>query len=183
MEVTKLDQFRADVGLDRGRLKGFEVLWYLTKCLFFLSPLPWPSRFKCALLRRFGAKVGVGVYLKPRINIHFPWKLELGDHVWIGEEAFILNFEPVKIGSNVCISQRAFLCGGNHDFRDPALRYRNAPITVGHGVWIGAQVFVAPGVVIDDETVVTAGSVVTKSLGGNRIYGGNPARELGARWK
>jgi acetyltransferase-like isoleucine patch superfamily enzyme len=39
---------------------------------------------------------------------------------------FILNFEPVTIGAHACLSQRAFLCGGNHDYRDPTFRYRNA---------------------------------------------------------
>lgn len=180
---TRLDQFDSTLGLDRGRGKGVEILWYLTKCLVFLSPLPWPSRWKCVLLRMFGAKIGDGVVIKPRVNIHFPWKLELGDHVWLGEEVFILNFEGVFLGSHVCVSQRAFLCGGNHDFRDPTFPYRNAPITVGQGAWIGAQTFVGPGVEIGEECVVAAGAVVTKSLQKNRIYRGNPAGECGIRWK
>jgi putative colanic acid biosynthesis acetyltransferase WcaF len=131
----------------------------------------------------FGAKVGVGVTIKPRVNIHFPWKLELGDWCWLGEEVFILNFEPVTIGANSCISQRVFLCGGNHDFRDPAFSYRNAPITIKAGAWVGAQSFVGPGVVIGEEAVCSAGSIVTKDLSSNRIYAGNPAQGIGVRWK
>lgn len=179
---TRLDQFDATRGLDRGRGKFVEMLWYMVKCGFFLSPLPWPRRLKCGLLRLFGAKVGVGVVIKPRVNIHFPWKLELGDHVWLGEEVFILNFEPVKIGSHGCVSQRAFLCAGNHDYRDPAFSYRNAPITVGRGAWIGAQTFVGPGVEIGEETVVAAGSTVTRTLPPNRIFRGNPATDCGQRY-
>ncbi len=159
------------------------MLWYLAKCVFFLSPLPWPTRLKCFILRCFGAKVGVGVNIKPRVNIHFPWKLELGDWCWIGEEVFILNFEPVRIGAHACLSQRAFLCGGNHDFRDIAFSFRNGPITVGDGAWIGAQVFVGPGVVVGSNAVVTVGSIVTKSLKGNRIYSGNPIQDVGIRWR
>ncbi len=179
----RLDQFSGTLGLDRGRSKPYEMIWYLTKCLFFLSPLPWPSKMKCAILRFFGAKVGTGVNIKPRVNIHFPWKLELGNWCWLGEEVFILNFELVRIGDYACVSQRAFLCGGNHDFRDPAFRFRNGPISIGDGAWVGAQVFVGPNVEVGEETVVAAGSVVTKSLPENRIFSGNPARDSGMRWR
>lgn len=157
--------------------------WYLVKCVFFLPALPWPSGCKAALLRLFGAKVGRGVVIKPRVNIHFPWKLEIGDHVWIGEEATILNFEPVRIGPHCCISQQAYLCGGGHDFRDEAFSYRNGPITLGSGVWIQLRAVVCPGVEIGDETVVAVGAVVTHNLPPNTICSGNPARERGPRWK
>lgn len=179
---TRLDQFDASVRLERGRPKVIEITWYLLKCFFFLTPLPWPSAIKAHILRAFGAKVGHGVVIKPRVNIHFPWKLELGDHVWIGEEVFILNFEPVTIASHCCLSQRAFLCAGNHDFRDVSFRYRNAPIALGRGAWIGAQAFVAPGTKVGEETVVAAGAIVSGGLDPNAIYSGNPAKVVGQRW-
>ncbi|MEM6910439.1 MAG: WcaF family extracellular polysaccharide biosynthesis acetyltransferase [Verrucomicrobiota bacterium] len=183
MSNTRLDQFDASVGFDRGRSKAVEAVWYVLKCVLFLSPLPWPSRLKCLVLRVFGGKVGAGVTIKPRVNIHFPWKLEVGDWCWLGEEVFILNFEPVKIGASACISQRAFLCGGNHDFRDQTFRFRNAPIAIGDGAWVGAQSFVGPGVIVGDEAVITAGSVVTKSVPENEVVSGNPAAQVGVRWK
>ena len=179
---TRLDLFDARVGLDRGRPGWYEALWYLVKCAFFLSPLPWPSGWKTGLLRAFGAKVGQAVVIKPRVNIHFPWKLEIGDHVWIGEEVFILNFESVQIGSHACISQRAFLCGGNHDYRDPGFRYRNGPIQIGAGAWVGAQVFVAPNVALGTDCVVSAGSIVTKSLPAGFVCAGNPCVAIKSRW-
>jgi putative colanic acid biosynthesis acetyltransferase WcaF len=178
-----LDQFDPGKGLDRGRPKAVEMLWYFLKCAFLLSALPWPSGFKVALLRAFGAKIGNGVVIKPRVNVHFPWKLEVGDHAWVGEEVFILNFERVWIGANACISQRAFLCTGNHDYRDPQFSYRNAPITIGDGAWVGAGVFVGPGVDVGGEAVLAAGSVVTRHVPANTIVAGNPASERGVRWK
>ena len=180
---TRLDQFDPTKGLDRGRSKAVEMLWYLLKCVFVLSALPWPSGLKVGLLRAFGAKIGDGVVIKPRVNVHFPWKLEVGDYAWIGEEVFILNFEPVRIGAHACISQRAFLCTGNHNYRDPQFSYRNAPITVGEGAWVGANVFVGPGVEIGSEAVLAAGSVVTRDIAANTIVAGNPASERGARWR
>ena len=182
MTRMRLDLFDATRNLDRGRSSLVEAIWYVCKVVFFLSAVPWPSRWKCALLRLFGAKIGVGVVIKPRVNIHLPWRLEIGERAWIGEEVFLLNFAVVRIGSHSCISQRAFLCTGNHDFRDPVFAFRCAPITVGDGVWVGAGVFVAPGVEIGDEAVVTAGSVVCKKLEGGMIYSGNPAFPKANRW-
>lgn len=179
---TQLSLFDARQGLDRGRPRWVEAAWYLVKVLFFLSAWPWPSRLKCALLRGFGARVGTGVVIRPRVNIHMPWKLELGDHCWIGEEVFLHSLEPIRIGANVCVSQRAFLCTGNHDYRDPAFRYRNAPITIGPGAWIGAASFVGPGVTVHTEAVLAAGSVATADLPANTVCVGNPAVPVRARW-
>lgn len=183
MTRVRNDWFDPGKGLDRGRPKWLEAFWYLLKVCLFLSALPWPSSLKCIVLRWFGANIGEGVKIKPRVNIHLPWKLEIGDHAWIGEEAWILNFEPVRIGRNCCISQRAFLCCGNHDYRRLDMAYRNRPITIGDGAWVGAQVFVGPGVVIGEEAVATAGSVVTTNLPCAMVCGGVPCRPVKPRWK
>jgi exosortase len=182
MEVRN-DLFDPSRGLDRGRSKLVEAAWYVVKCVFFLSPWPYPSRLKCWLLRMFGARIGAGVVIKPRVNILFPWKLAIGDFAWIGEEALILNFEPVTIGSHCCISQRAYLCGGSHDYSRPDFPYRNGPITLGRGAWICSQVFVAPGINIGSHAVVTAGSVVTNDQPAHKVCGGNPSIPLRERWQ
>jgi len=170
---VRLSQFDSALGLDRGAPRWKEGLWYLTKILFFRSKLPYPSFFKASLLRIFGAKVGKNTIIKPNTNIHFPWKLKMGDNVWLGEEVFILNFEPITVGNNVCISQRSFLCGGNHDYKTPSMDYRNGPIVLMDGCWIGATSFVGPGVTVGLDTVIVAGSVVTSDVDSNlvcRIY-------------
>jgi putative colanic acid biosynthesis acetyltransferase WcaF len=179
---VELKKFDPSIGLNREANFIKEIVWYFTKTIFFLSAFPFPSKFKVSLLRCFGATIGEGVVIKPRVNIHFPWKLVVGNHVWIGEEAFLLNFELMTIGNNVCISQRAFLCGGNHDYKTASMPYRNGPITLEDGSWIGATTFVGPNVIIGTDTVVSAGSVVTKSLAENGIYSGNPIQLIKNRW-
>jgi putative colanic acid biosynthesis acetyltransferase WcaF len=178
---VRLDLFDAAAGLNRGRSKWLEAVWYLMKRVFFLSSMPWPSRLKVALLRRFGADVGRGVVIKPRVNIHLPWKLSMGDYVWLGEEVFILNLEPVTIGSHSCISQRAFLCTGNHDYSDPSFRYRNKAIVIEDGVWVGAGVFVAPGLTVHSSAVIVAQAVVTRSMPALMVCGGNPCEPIKPR--
>ena len=180
--IVRNDLFDRTRGLDRGRPLVIEAIWHLSKCLLFLTPLPVPSRFKCFILRLFGACIGKGVVIKPQVKIHFPWKLTVGDFAWIGEEVFILNFEPVRIGAHCCISQRAFLCGGGHDYRQPAMPYRNGPIVVEDGAWVGAQVFVSQGVTIGTEAGITAGSVVTRNQPPTLVCGGNPCLPIKERW-
>jgi putative colanic acid biosynthesis acetyltransferase WcaF len=133
------------------------------------------SALKCAVLRAFGAKVGRGVVIKPRVTITFPWKLTVGDHVWLGEECWLLNLAPITIDSHVCISQRAFLCTGNHNYKSPVFDLMVKPIHVEPGAWVGACAFVGPGVTVGSHAVLAAGSVATKNLEPFGIYQGNPA--------
>lgn len=182
MKKVRLDLFNSQLGLDRGASKAKEMLWYAVKVVFFLSAIPYPSRFKVFLLKAFGAKVGKGLVIKPRVNIHFPWKLAVGDNVWIGEEVFFLNFELLTIGNNVCISQKVFVCGGNHDYKDPTMPYRNGVIVLEDGSWVGAASFVGPNVKIGINTIVSVGSIVTKSLPENGVFGGNPLQLVKQRW-
>jgi len=162
-------------GFDRGAGTSKELLWLIVSLfLFRLCPLKL-SGLKCWVLRRFGARVGCGVVIKPDVKITFPWKLTLGDHVWLGEEVFILNLAPVTIESHVCVSQRAFLCTGNHDYKSPSFDLITKPIRVERGAWIGASAFVSPGVTVGTHAVLTAGSVATKDLHPYGIYQGSPA--------
>jgi len=127
------------------------------------------------LLRMFGAKVGKGCMLKPSINIKFPWNIEIGDYCWIGENAWLDSLGKIYIGNNVCISQGAYVCTGNHDWNDPAFGLIVRPVVLEDGVWVGARSVILPGVTVGTSAVIGAGSVVTTDAKPNRIYAGNPA--------
>jgi len=177
------DLFDNKLGHDRGATVFVFAAWYLVKCFFFLSPLPWPSRVRVWWLRLFGGRVGRDVYLKPRVNIHYPWKISIGDYTWVGEEVCIINFESVDIGKHCCLSQRATVCAGNHDYRDPAMRYRNAPITLADGCWIACGAFVGPGITVGVDAMVSAGSILNANVADRVIVQGNPAKPIGYRYK
>jgi putative colanic acid biosynthesis acetyltransferase WcaF len=181
--VSRLDGFKPLVNFDRGRPGFVFAAWYLMKRIFFLTSFPWPSPVKLFILKSFGASVGRKIIIKPRVNIHFPWKLSLGDFVWIGERVEIFNFESVRIGSHCCVSQDVFLCAADHDFRDPFFSYRNAPISIGNGVWLQARVFVCPGALVGSESVVTACSLVKGALPENQVCSGSPALPVSCRWR
>jgi putative colanic acid biosynthesis acetyltransferase WcaF len=130
--------------------------WYATSALLFRSTLParLPSALKARILRAFGATIGTGFVCRPRVTIKHPWLLDAGDHVWIGEGAWIDNTAPVRLGSHVCVSQGAYLGTGNHDWTDPAFAYGGEPITVGDHVWITAFAIVLAGTEIPPCTAV-----------------------------
>ncbi|MBU2649739.1 MAG: WcaF family extracellular polysaccharide biosynthesis acetyltransferase [Bacteroidetes bacterium] len=151
------------------------VLWFITNALFFQCPLSTLSTFKCFLLRMFGAKVGKGVVIKPSVNIKYPWKLQIGDHVWIGEKAWIDNLDEVVIGSHCCISQGAMLLCGNHNYRKKTFDLMTGRITLEDGVWIGAFSIVSPGVTCGTHSVLAVNSVASNDLEPYYIYRGNPA--------
>ena len=113
--------------------------------------------------------------IRANVNISFPWRLTIGDHVWIGEDVGILTLAPVTIESNVCISQRAYLCTGSHDFRREDFKLKVAPITVREGSWIAAASFIAPGIEIGSGAIVSAGSVVFENVAPKTFVRGNPA--------
>jgi putative colanic acid biosynthesis acetyltransferase WcaF len=134
------------------------------------------SALRVALLRMFGARIGSGVVVRANVNVSYPWRLTLGDDVWLGEEVMILSLAPVVIESSVCISQRAFLCTGSHDFRSEKFSLVTKPITVRGGSWIAAQAFISPGVDIGEGSMVCAGSVVVENVPPKCIVRGNPAQ-------
>ena len=159
------------------------IAWYLFKILFFNTPIPWPYILKIKLLKIFGAKIGKKLIIKPRVNIHFPWNLKIGDYCWLGEEVNIINFENIEIGSNVCISQQVFLCSSSHDFRKDYFPYRHSPIKIKDGVWLQARVFVAPGTTIEEEVIVYPNTLAKGLLKANTIYADSKIKVIGKRWK
>lgn len=150
------------------------ALWYLTSVIFFRTAFP-VSIIKTGLLRAFGAKVGKGVVIKPHVVIKYPWFLSVGDNTWIGEKVWIDNLARVDIGSNVCLSQDAYLLTGNHNYQKPSFDLILGTITLEDGVWIGAKAVVCPGVKCCSHSILSVASVATTNLEAYTVYAGNPA--------
>ena len=177
--TTRLDLFD-NSGHNHGNVVA-RVFWVVASGLFFQTWFPWPSELKVGLLRVFGARIGSGAVIKPRVTIKYPWKLEVGDHVWVGEQAWIDNLDRVVIGSHVCISQGALLLCGNHDYSKATFDLMTEPIVLEDGVWMGAKSAVMPGVKCQSHAVLTAGSMATSDLDPYTIYRGCPAQAVKPR--
>lgn len=168
----------SNAAFDRGAPRWKEAAWVALKALFFMNPWPWPSAWRVALLRAFGANIGERVVIRSGVNVTFPWRLTLGNDVWLGEEALLLTLAPIVLEDDVCISQRAFLCTGSHDFRRDDFPLVTRPITIRRSSWIAAQAFLAPGVEIGEESLVGPGSVVLASIPARSRVCGNPAVQI-----
>lgn len=157
------------------------AFWYFVNALLVRASWNPFMGIKVVLLRAFGAKIGKGLCIKNNVIIKSPWNLVIGDDCWIGENVWIDNLDKVTIGNNVCVSQGAMLLTGNHDYTISSMPYRNAPIVIENGVWIGAQSAVCPGVTVHENAILTVGSIATKDMEDNSIYQGNPAVKIRER--
>jgi putative colanic acid biosynthesis acetyltransferase WcaF len=153
---------------DRGAGRIKEGLWLVCRALAFAYVNPFNS-VRTAVLRLFGARIGSGVIIKPGVKIKFPWRLDVGDHSWIGEDVWIDNLDWVRIGSNSCVSQGTYLCTGNHDWSKDAFDLKTGAIHIGREVWITARCVLGPGVSIGDRSIVSLGTTVRQSVPANSI--------------
>jgi putative colanic acid biosynthesis acetyltransferase WcaF len=150
-------------GYDKGRSFPVQALWYATQHLVF-GAWWFPARLRPRLLRLFGAQIGDRVLIRRGVRVHWPWKLRIDDDVWIGEGCWLLNLEPISIGSDVCLSQEAFLCTGSHDRRSPTFEFDNGPITIEDEAWVAARAIVLRGVVVGRGATVGAGAVAASDV-------------------
>jgi len=151
------------------------VMWYCVNIIFFRSPFFLLGFVKICFLKIFGCKIGRGVVIKPNVSIKYPWFLEIGNNVWIGEGVWIDNLCQVKIGDNVCISQGAYIMTGSHDHSKVSFDLIIRPVIIEDGAWIGAKSIILPGSMIKTHAVISAGAVFSGTAKPYSVYIGNPA--------
>jgi putative colanic acid biosynthesis acetyltransferase WcaF len=164
-----------------GRSLLVRVIWMAINGCFFLTWVPWPSGLKRALLGVFGARVGAGVVVKPRVNIKYPWNLEVGDHSWVGEGVWIDSLAKVRIGANACLSQGVMIETGNHDWSKPTFDLMLGEVVLEDGAWAAARSTLLPGSRLASHAVLGAGSVLSGDTEPYGIYLGTPARKVKER--
>ncbi len=177
MKSQNLKLYKTPKGF-RGRSKITVQLWWFVYALFFkISPQAlygW-RRF---LLRIFGAKIGKDVIIRPSVQITYPWKVTIGDYSWIGDDVVLYSLGKITIGSNAVISQRSYLCTGSHDYTKPNFPIFAKEIIIKDQCWLATDVFVSPGITINEGTVVGARSTVVKDLDAFSVYAGSPTIRL-----
>ncbi|MGB5963403.1 MAG: hormogonium polysaccharide biosynthesis acetyltransferase HpsU [Coleofasciculaceae cyanobacterium] len=161
---------------DRGRPGWLVLLWWLVQAIAFPLSLHTFNNFRCWLLRLFGAKIGTGVIIRPTARFTYPWKVEIGDYSWIGDDVVFYSLDLIKLGSHCVISQECYLCTGSHNIQDSAFALITAPITIGNGVWVATDCFIAPGICIGANAVIGAKSSVFKNIPAQQVCWGTPAQ-------
>ena len=134
------------------------ALWLLTSAVFFTNAFNFmcPVRIKIIILKLFGANIGKSSIIKPGVKIKYPWKLKMGEAVWLGENVWIENIGSVIIGDNVCISQGVNLITGNHNFKSINFDLIEECIEIGDDVWIGCFNTILPGETVPQGTFIPA---------------------------
>lgn len=133
-----------------------------------------------ALLKEMFAEIGEGCYIEP--PFHSNWG---GHHIHFGKNIYA-NFNltcvddtDIFVGDNTMFAPNVVLSTATHPI-EPGLRANayqyNLPIHIGKNCWLGAGVVVMPGVKIGDNSVIGAGSIVTKDVPANCVAFGNPCR-------
>lgn len=159
------------------------LLWALVQATVFRwSPRPLHG-LRARLLRWFGATIPVPsqVVVFPTARITYPWRLTLAPRAMVGPHVTIYNLGPVELRRGANLSQHCHLCAGTHDYTRWSMPLVTGPIVIGENAWLGADVFVGPGVTIGELCVVGARSVVVRDLPDRTVCVGHPCRPIKPR--
>lgn len=182
IQRQQLDLYRLPARYHPGASLPVQLLWFCLGAPLLAARWLPGSVWRVWLLIAFGSGVGPGCRIKPGLRVKYPWRLNLGPHCWLGEDVWIDNLAPVLLADRVCVSQGAYFCTGNHNYRKADFGLRYGSITIGSGAWIGAQAVLAPGVQIGADAVVALAAVVLKDVPAAAVVRGNPAEPIGPRW-
>lgn len=128
--------------------------------------------------------IGDGSWIMPRFQCDYGTNITIGGNSFLNYDAILMDCAPITIGDDVSIGPRVQLLTALHPVEDHRARRARwetaAPIVISDNVWLGGGVIVCPGVTIGRNTVIGAGSVVTKDVPDHVVAVGNPCRVLRA---
>lgn len=162
----------------RGRSAATVQLWWFVQSTFFQWSPQFAYGFRRWLLRCFGAKIGRSVIIRPSATFTYPWKVSIGNYAWIGDDVVLYSLGEIEICENAVVSQRSYLCTGDHDYTQIDFPIRARKITIGKQVWVASDVFIAPGVSIGEGTVIGARSSVFKDMPSGMLCAGYPCKPI-----
>ena len=178
--MQDLSRFRMPPNF-RGRSALVVQLWWLVQATLFRWSPQFAYGFRAAVLRAFGAQVGRNVVIRPTVTVTYPWKVKIGDYAWVGDDAVLYSLGEIEIGDHAVVSQRSYLCAGDHDYAQPDFPIRSRKITIGAQAWVAADVFVAPGVTIGQGAVIGVRSSVFRDMPTGMVCMGYPCRPVKPR--
>lgn len=133
------------------------------------------------IMKQLFKNVGENVWIEPDFRCEFGKNITIGDNVYINFGCIILDCSEVTIGSHTLLGPNIGLYAANHS-TDATERINGGcygkPIHIGNNVWLGGDVKVLQGVTIEDNTIIGAGSIVTKDIPDNVIAVGNPCKVI-----
>jgi maltose O-acetyltransferase len=139
------------------------------------------SEGRTSLLRKILGKTNGNIWVEPTFWCDYGYNIEVGENFYSNHNLVILDCAKVTFGDNCFIGPNCSFYTANHPInveqRNEGLESAH-PITVGNNVWFGGNVVVLPGITIGNNSVIGAGSVVTKDIPDNVVAVGNPCRVI-----
>lgn len=157
-----------------------------TRCLErlydFNMTRPGETKKRETLLKEMFAEFGENCYIEPPLRANWGGKhVHFGRNIYANFNLTLVDDTHIYVGDYTMIGPNVTIAAGGHPIL-PKLREQgyqfNAPVHIGRNCWLGAGVIIVPGVTIGDNTVIGAGSVVTKDIPSNVVAVGNPCRVL-----
>lgn len=162
-------------GLDEERLHCKELLFD------YNNTRPSESIKRKEMLKNILGKCGENIWIEPTLQMAYGKNTYIGENFYANFNLVIVDDFDVYIGDNVMIAPNVTITPTGHPV-DPTLRKGgmqfSIPVKIGNDVWIGANVVILPGVTIGDNSVIGAGSIVTKDIPSNVVAVGNPCKVL-----
>lgn len=141
------------------------------------------AELRAKIMRELFRHVGKNVFIEPDFICELGNNISIGDDVFINFGCIIFDMGEVTIGDHAMFGPRVGLYTTNHAF-DPEERVANLsvsrPIRIGNRVWVAADVKIVQGVTVGDDSIIGAGSVVTRDIPAGVVAAGNPCRVLRA---
>lgn len=133
------------------------------------------------LLKALFAYIGENVWIEPDFRCEFGKNISIGNDVYINFGCIILDCAEVTIGANTLIGPNIGIYAVNHAINAEE-RIKGGcfgkPVYIGKRVWLGGDTKIMAGITIGDETIIGAGSIVTKSIPSGVIAAGNPCKVI-----
>ena len=150
-------------------------------CFDYNNTRPMDVKRKDELLSKLLGSRGKSIWMEAPIHFAYGSNTHKGDHVYANFNLTLVDDTHIYVGDHTMIGPNVIIATGGHpvlpELREQGYQY-NMPVHIGRNCWIGAGAIILPGVTIGDNTVVGAGSVVTKDLPANVVAVGNPCRIL-----
>lgn len=147
----------------------------------FNATVPLQGHERLTLLQELMGSFGEGSVLLPTLRCDYGYNISIGARTFINYDSVLLDCNTITIGEEVQIAPGVHIYTATHPL-DAQARRSGAeyalPVHIEDGVWLGGGTIVCPGVTIGCNTVVGAGSVVTKDLPSGVLCAGNPARVI-----
>ena len=159
-----------------------EQLLCLDKLYDFNMTRPTELDKREEMLKEMFAEIGENCYIEPPFHANWGGKhVHFGKNVYANFGLTLVDDTHIYVGDGTMFGPNCVIATAGHPIL-PELREKqyqfNVPVHIGRNCWLGAGVLVMPGVTIGDNTVIGAGSVVTKDIPGNVVAVGNPCRVL-----